>query len=135
MAPDSLSKREFLSASMKLLPWVFVTTLAYPAGSFLFYQANTRGRVTIALKQLNEGITPFLKDNLYIYKNQHKIEVFDAHCTHKGCIIHYDKEALVFNCPCHKSRFDIEGKKLRGPAKRDLDKLVYTVTDKALTIG
>ncbi len=87
------------------------------------------------LKQLKEGITALSPQNIYIFKYGTEIKVFDAHCTHMGCIIHFDRQNSVFNCPCHKSRFDIGGTKLRGPAKRDLDTISYKIKNKTLQIG
>jgi cytochrome b6-f complex iron-sulfur subunit len=42
-------------------------------------------------------------------------------CTHLGCTI--EQRNFGFECPCHSSRYDINGKILKGPANRDLPKL------------
>lgn len=42
-------------------------------------------------------------------------------CTHLGCTV--DKPGDSFECPCHGSRFDENGKLTRGPATRDLPAL------------
>ena len=42
-------------------------------------------------------------------------------CTHLGCMV--EQRNFGFECPCHSSRYDINGKVLRGPANRDLQKL------------
>ena len=42
-------------------------------------------------------------------------------CTHLGCTI--EQRNFGFECPCHSSRYDINGKLLKGPANRDLPKL------------
>jgi cytochrome b6-f complex iron-sulfur subunit len=42
-------------------------------------------------------------------------------CTHLGCTV--DKPGTSFECPCHGSRFDENGKLMRGPATRDLPTL------------
>ena len=39
-------------------------------------------------------------------------------CTHLGCTV--EKPGDSFECPCHGSRFDENGKLTRGPATRDL---------------
>lgn len=39
-------------------------------------------------------------------------------CTHLGCTV--EKPGDTFQCPCHGSRFDENGKLTRGPATRDL---------------
>ncbi|GIX07562.1 MAG: hypothetical protein KatS3mg115_1965 [Candidatus Poribacteria bacterium] len=40
-------------------------------------------------------------------------------CTHQGCQVMYDGREFL-NCPCHGSRFDLEGNVVRGPANRPL---------------
>ncbi len=41
-------------------------------------------------------------------------------CTHSRCKVNHRAEQSDFECPCHHSIFDLEGKVLKGPAKRDL---------------
>ena len=42
-------------------------------------------------------------------------------CTHLGCTVGHKGD--TFECPCHGSRFDRDGKRTRGPATRDLPAL------------
>lgn len=42
-------------------------------------------------------------------------------CTHLGCTVEHKGD--TFECPCHGSRFDKDGKRMRGPAVRDLSLL------------
>lgn len=44
-------------------------------------------------------------------------------CPHLGCLVSYDPIKNEFVCPCHQSRFSLEGKYLAGPAKKDLARL------------
>jgi glycine/D-amino acid oxidase-like deaminating enzyme/nitrite reductase/ring-hydroxylating ferredoxin subunit len=43
-----------------------------------------------------------------------------AVCTHLGGILHWNDSELTWDCPLHGSRFDSNGKRLEGPATRDL---------------
>ena len=42
-------------------------------------------------------------------------------CTHLRCVVAFDSERTGWQCPCHGSRFTIDGKVLRGPAKKPLE--------------
>lgn len=40
-------------------------------------------------------------------------------CPHLGCALRWNKQEHTWDCPCHGSRFDTEGKLLDTPAQRD----------------
>ncbi len=43
-----------------------------------------------------------------------------ATCSHLGCVVGWNPAELSWDCPCHGSRFDIDGCVLEGPAVKDL---------------
>jgi glycine/D-amino acid oxidase-like deaminating enzyme/nitrite reductase/ring-hydroxylating ferredoxin subunit len=44
------------------------------------------------------------------------IHQVSATCTHLGCIVGFNDAEKTWECPCHASRFDIDGAVLQGPA-------------------
>ncbi|HYF31725.1 MAG TPA: FAD-dependent oxidoreductase [Chitinophagaceae bacterium] len=56
-----------------------------------------------------------------VYKDrQGELHVFNATCTHLGCVVHWNGDEKTFDCPCHGSRFAKDGKVINGPAIDDL---------------
>lgn len=43
-----------------------------------------------------------------------------ARCSHMGCELTWNPDEKSWDCPCHGSRFDVDGKLLDNPAKRDI---------------
>ena len=50
-------------------------------------------------------------------------------CTHLGCLYNWVATTFRFECPCHGSKFEIDGTYIEGPAPRDLDRFVVTALD------
>jgi len=64
-----------------------------------------------------------------------KVVAYSPQCTHLGCAYHWEANRNQFVCPCHESRFSIEGKVMGGPAARPLDRYVTALDDGKLLIG
>jgi cytochrome b6-f complex iron-sulfur subunit len=56
--------------------------------------------------------------HLFVYRDHEGIRAVSAVCTHLGCIL--ERTTDGFECPCHGSCYDRNGKVLSGPAPRDL---------------
>jgi Rieske Fe-S protein len=52
---------------------------------------------------------------------QGRMSACSAVCTHMGCLVSWNPAERSWDCPCHGSRFDTEGRVLEGPAVRDLE--------------
>jgi menaquinol-cytochrome c reductase iron-sulfur subunit len=64
-------------------------------------------------------------------KDPNEVTAFTATCPHLGCAVEFDAAKKEYECPCHKSGFAIDGKKLFGPSRRGLDPLPVKVDGKA----
>jgi glycine/D-amino acid oxidase-like deaminating enzyme/nitrite reductase/ring-hydroxylating ferredoxin subunit len=50
-----------------------------------------------------------------------KLHAVSAKCTHLGCIVSFNRAERAWECPCHGSRFDPDGRVVQGPAVRPLE--------------
>ena len=57
--------------------------------------------------------------------DQGSLHTCSAICPHMGCIVSWNLTERTWDCPCHGSRFTLDGKLLNGPALGPLDKAPF----------
>ena len=56
---------------------------------------------------------------IFIDKDGKKHIVYNT-CPHMKCSLIFNEVELTWDCPCHSSRFDIDGKCIKGPSKYNI---------------
>ncbi|SFP04730.1 Glycine/D-amino acid oxidase [Amycolatopsis arida] len=51
-----------------------------------------------------------------------ELHAVSLRCTHLGCYLRFNSAERSWDCPCHGSRFDVDGNVLEGPATAPLDR-------------
>lgn len=51
------------------------------------------------------------------------LHAVSAVCTHLGCLVAFNNAERTWECPCHGSRFGVDGEILQGPALEPLEQL------------
>ncbi|HET9517805.1 MAG TPA: FAD-dependent oxidoreductase [Actinoplanes sp.] len=49
-----------------------------------------------------------------------QLHAVSARCTHLGCVVAFNDAERAWECPCHGSRFAVDGAVIQGPANRAL---------------
>lgn len=49
-----------------------------------------------------------------------QLHTVGGRCTHLGCVVNFNNAEKSWDCPCHASRFDVDGNVLHGPATKPL---------------
>lgn len=49
-----------------------------------------------------------------------ELHAVSAVCTHEGCLVRFNRAQTSWDCPCHGSRFSVDGGVLSGPAVQAL---------------
>lgn len=123
VAPLS-SKAFFKWASLALLiPFykIWETTINAP-----HVTANVTQKLTLD-KNFGEGVHFFEK--VILVKNKDEIRLMASTCSHLGCQINKVENGELV-CPCHGSRYDLQGKPLKGPATQPLHEVKFEMEKK-----
>ena len=68
--------------------------------------------------------------NLWLRKNQQgELIAYSTICPHLGCAVEYRSADADFYCPCHNSKFTLEGQPTNQIPPRPLDELPTKVAD------
>ena len=59
---------------------------------------------------------------------------FSAVCTHAGCTLNEVVDGTI-NCPCHGSKFSLDGAVVKGPAAKPLEAKAITVQGDSILLG
>jgi Rieske Fe-S protein len=59
---------------------------------------------------------------------------FSATCTHKGCTVDKIADGTI-DCPCHGSKFNLDGSVANGPAAKPLEAQAVTVQGDSIVLG
>ena len=59
---------------------------------------------------------------------------FSSTCTHKGCTVDKIAEGTI-DCPCHGSKFNLDGSVAKGPAQKPLEVQAIAVEGDSIVLG
>jgi Rieske Fe-S protein len=59
---------------------------------------------------------------------------FSATCTHAGCTVNKIADGTI-DCPCHGSKFNLDGSVANGPATKPLEVKTVTVEGDSIVLG
>jgi len=83
--------------------------------------------------QFPSGSVTFLPDRrLYVFNSADGFFAISSLCTHLGCNVKHIGQG--FECPCHGSRFDENGRVVQGPAPQPLAWYAISLSPRAQLI-
>jgi cytochrome b6-f complex iron-sulfur subunit len=103
---------------------VVMSALALFAGMFRMSKPNVRYEEATKFKigkpeNFPVGMVKKLDDKgVFIFSSDDGLHAISCVCTHLGCIVAVTETG--FQCPCHGSKYDENGKVIGGPAPRNL---------------
>ena len=110
-------KRFDLSASINNV----AKDISETAKNFIAQKISIPSSTIEHIKNGHAGIVEYNGEKVGVYKNNEGKEfIVSTKCPHLGCQLHWNADELTWDCPCHGSRFDYEGRLIGGPATKDL---------------
>jgi nitrite reductase/ring-hydroxylating ferredoxin subunit len=136
LQPEPVPRRDFLglsalAATASALFFAALGMLRLPRAAVLS-SPSKKFRVT-----LPESLTPgqaFVPPgrSVALFRDAEGVYAISTICTHLGCVVHSNTEG--FECPCHGSRFALDGAVTKGPAPQPLPWRKVTVSGGALVV-
>lgn len=132
-------RRGFFHACFALMTGIAGLVVAFPVFSFfrLPKRINTAKKIEVPMADLSEDQALFFDRQgvqiALIYTNKEP-KVFDAACTHLGCLVRWDQNDHFFHCPCHGAVFDDEGRAVKGPVNTPLKRIDFEIKKNVLII-
>lgn len=137
-------RRDFLSKFLSL--WSIATVVPFIHAVIEFItppKSKEIARETIRVASL--GDLPFNSAKVFkfnknpvilVHTTSGQFKAFSARCTHLGCIVQYVPEGTPhFECNCHGSQFDLNGKNIAGPAPEPLAPFRIKIEESSIIIS
>ena len=130
---DQINRRELLVAAA-------ATACLCAFGGTETAEAATTGPLDVGplTNYAKDGITPtwLATETVAVVRNDGKLYATHGKCTHRGCTVKVDTTSPkpAYLCPCHHAGFDVEGKVLRPPASKSLERYAIAVDGKGHVI-
>lgn len=121
-------RRDFISSAAWVSFWAIVAGFFVILGKFLSPRKQPFARAEFVAGRPSayangEVSDRWLRDHqTWIVRDAGKLYAMWARCTHMNCTTIWDRNSLLFHCPCHRSQFDLNGKVRSGLARRPLER-------------
>jgi cytochrome b6-f complex iron-sulfur subunit len=133
---DGITRRDFLNEIT--LGALGIAGLGSVAVTYQYFSPNVLFEPATTFRAGNPEIYPvgeavFLPEQqVYIVRMPEGFYAVSAVCTHLGCVTQWKQDADngkgQIQCPCHGSKFRVDGSKVEGPAPRPLPHFAISLT-------
>ncbi len=100
-----------------------------PVGSPSDFAVGQPRMITFGVQRVDGYFRTTLQRAVWVCRlAEASLVVYNARCTHLGCLVNYRADSQTFLSPCHAGVFAVRGGRvLDGPPPRPLDTLEYRV--------
>lgn len=125
----TISRRKLLTRLLQGFLGLAAAAVGYPLLRFTGFSLKPQPRYIVIRKVIPVGGW-YAEHDFILFQSERGPSAVSRRCTHLGCRVNYRQELGLIECPCHQSRFTIDGVRISGPAKKNLEKYpVRVLTD------
>jgi glycine/D-amino acid oxidase-like deaminating enzyme/nitrite reductase/ring-hydroxylating ferredoxin subunit len=85
---------------------------------------QTKIKELSALAQGEGKLVKYEGESIALYKDEKGgVHAVNPVCPHAKCVVGWNSAEKSWDCPCHGSRFSVDGEVLTGPARSNLEKI------------
>jgi Rieske Fe-S protein len=121
---EKQSRRKFLSTSAKVIGGAMLLPLISACGKTVAVEGKT---VTYDLPEDGFAVA-YPEDKIIISRLGTSVYALTNVCTHLGETVGFREDSGQIVCPLHKSKFDLTGDNIGGPADSGLQRFKATIT-------
>jgi Rieske Fe-S protein len=134
MAEESkIPRRGFLKLNTRLLFWLAGLLGLGGLIRFFSHESDTSPPSLYNLGPVNDLANDpkiiYQDIPAVLYRTGNDFTAYSLRCTHLGCTLENGEEN--YSCPCHGSKFSLDGKVLKGPALDDLAELGIEINEES----
>ncbi|MFN7119648.1 MAG: FAD-dependent oxidoreductase [Saprospiraceae bacterium] len=124
---ESIYEKVFDATRIKPLASLgtFLKEQADVVGAFVGKRLNVQKIEALTALAPGEGaIVKYEGEKIALYKDEKGgVHALNPVCPHAKCFVAWNSTEKSWDCPCHGSRFDVEGRILTGPVMHELKKI------------
>ena len=102
--------------------------MLWPLFRFLFHKLPRKPRI-VEVSGTFQNDTVLTKQYFLVFQENEQYRAQTRNCTQLYCRINYIEKGNYLECPCHQSRFSLQGQVLRGPAEKPLPRYPVEPTE------
>ena len=123
---DAPSRRDLLG---RVLGAVTLGFAGWVAWRFADWSPAQRAPVLFPALSADAGIVARREEDVILVQQGDRAWAMSARCTHLGCAVVVAEDGRSLSCPCHGSRYSLEGEVLAGPANEPLPRLPHHLAE------
>ncbi|WP_227761776.1 ubiquinol-cytochrome c reductase iron-sulfur subunit [Zhaonella formicivorans] len=126
---NKFSRRKFISLCFSILGFF----LFKDALSFLTSKTGDEQEGMISFGRPEDYPAPgvYKGNGAWLVRDARGFFALNSRCSHLGCsVVEWDEGRGIFICPCHNSKYGLDGSVLEGPAAAPLKPVQVTVDGK-----